>query len=202
MNIPYLAIFYSSLCSYIHIHAHTCRYGIPNTYPRTCDFINTVLFMPLHVPLRLLDRRTPRLKSTAAARPDSERHSDCPAAATLTLRPVSQTSDFTESQAWRPGLAALGLGVARVCGPRQNHSNSLALIKKCSISMGIFGVSKKMLWPLSVILPEYIVLLCSIIYWPIRSFVLSGSCTFFRWPLIVPHVALICLQKKCQHQVQ
>ena len=23
MNIPYLAIFYSSLCSYIHIHAHT-----------------------------------------------------------------------------------------------------------------------------------------------------------------------------------
>jgi hypothetical protein len=68
--------------------------------------------------------------------------------------------------------------------------------------MGIFGVSKKMLWPLSVILPEYIVLLCSIIYWPIRSFVLSGSCTFFRWPLIVPHVALICLQKKCQHQVQ
>ena len=56
MNIPYLAIFYSSLCSYIHIHAHTCRY-IPNTYTRTCAFIHTVPSMPLHVQLRLLDSK-------------------------------------------------------------------------------------------------------------------------------------------------
>jgi hypothetical protein len=93
---------------------------------------------------------------------------------------------------------ALGLGVARVCGQWQN---SLAL-RNAAFLWGIFGVSKKTLCPASVILPEYVVLLCFIIYWQIRSFVLSGSCTFFRWPLIFPHVALIRLQRKCQHQMQ
>ena len=45
------------------VHTHTCTYStytlacryIPNTYTRTCAFIHTVLSMPLHVPLRLLD---------------------------------------------------------------------------------------------------------------------------------------------------
>ena len=138
-----------------------------------------------------------RPRPASRRRPTVTGSDSVPAAATLTPRPVSQTSDFTESQAAR--------GARIRSGPRLRaaaKSFKFPGLKKCSISMGIFGVSKKTLCPASVILPEYVVLLCSIIYWPIRSFVLSGSCTFFRWPLIVPHVALICLQKKCQHQVQ
>jgi hypothetical protein len=56
------------LFKFVFIHAHTCTYStytcryIPNTYTRTCAFIHTVLSMPLHVPLRLLDS----LKLTAA----------------------------------------------------------------------------------------------------------------------------------------
>ncbi len=85
----------------------------------------------------------------------------------------------------------LGLGVARVCGLLHISLAS----RHAAFQWGIFGVSKKTLCPTSVILPEYVVLLCFIIYWAIRSVVLSDSCTFFRWPHIVPHVALILYRR-------
>ena len=73
-----------------------------------CIMMNEMILQGLETPL--LSYRRSAASAGQPAPSDGDRlglsASDCPAAATLTPRPVSQTSDFTESQPGPPGAGA------------------------------------------------------------------------------------------------